>query len=217
MRTVIAVPCMDTMPVHFVQSLLFMEKPDDCRCVLATGSLVYDSRNELLARAKDAEADRILFVDSDMQFERDLLPRLNADIDAGCEIVAPLCFKRKPPFTPVIYSEMCLKEENGKKFPTAAIMHDYPPADLFPVEAVGFGCVLMTMDAVQTVMDRFGLWPFMPAAGFGEDMSFCMRAREAGVQIWCDSRIRVGHVGYYTYGEFDYLKHKEGKPDAHRG
>ena len=80
MRTVIAVPCMDSMPVHFVQSLLFMEKPDDVRCVLASGSLVYDSRNELINRAKEAEADRILFIDSDMQFDRDLMVRLGEDI-----------------------------------------------------------------------------------------------------------------------------------------
>ena len=212
--TVIAIPCMDSMPVHFVQSLLFMDRPEDTRCVLASGSLVYDSRNELLRMAKEADADRILFVDSDMQFEPDLLTRLGEDIDNGCEIVAPLCFKRKPPFTPVIYSQMYLKEEDGKKIPTAQIIHDYPPADLFPVEAVGFGCVLMTMDAVKKVTDKFGQWPFMPAAGFGEDMSFCMRAREAGVQIWCDSRVRVGHVGYYTFGEYDYKKHREGQVDA---
>ena len=214
MRTVIAVPCMDSMPVHFVQSLLFMEKPDDVRCVLASGSLVYDSRNELINRAKEAEADRILFIDSDMQFDRDLMVRLGEDIDAGCEIVAPLCFKRKPPFTPVIYSEMYIKEEDGKKIPTATVMHDYPPSNLFQVEAVGFGCVMMTMKAVEKVVEKFGPWPFAPLTGFGEDMSFCIRARLAGVELWCDSRIRVGHVGYYTYGEFDYRKYREGQPDA---
>ena len=202
------------MPTQFVQSLLFMEQPEDVRCILAAGSLVYDARNELLRRAHEAQADRILFIDSDMSFNRDLLTRLNEDSDAGCEIVAPLCFKRKPPFTPVIYSVMELREENGMKIPTAQVYENYPAADLFQVEAVGFGCVLMTMDAVEKVVTKFGPWPFSPAMGFGEDMSFCMRAREAGVKIWCDSRIRVGHVGYYTYGEFDYLKQKEGQADA---
>lgn len=214
MSSIIAIPCMDVMPVQFVQSLLFMDKPDDCRCVLASGSLVYDSRNELIARARESGADRILFVDSDMKFERDMMTRLSADIDAGCEIVSSLCFKRRPPFTPVIYSQMELIEENGKKIPTAKVMHDYPQADLFEVEAVGFGCVMLSMSAVEKVIDAFGPYPFAPALGFGEDMSFCMRARKAGVKIWCDSRVRVGHVGYYTFGEMDYLKYREGGVDA---
>ena len=27
----------------------------------------------------------------------------------------------------------------------------------------------------------------------GEDVSFCLDAKEAGFDIWCDPRIRVGH------------------------
>jgi len=27
----------------------------------------------------------------------------------------------------------------------------------------------------------------------GEDVSFCLDAKEAGYEIWCDPRIRVGH------------------------
>ena len=48
----------------------------------------------------------------------------------------------------------------------------------------------------------------MPTAGFGEDLSFCMRARDAGVQIYCDSSIKLGHVGYKTYTEeeFNHVK-----------
>ena len=27
----------------------------------------------------------------------------------------------------------------------------------------------------------------------GEDVSFCLDAKEAGFEIWCDPRVRVGH------------------------
>jgi hypothetical protein len=27
----------------------------------------------------------------------------------------------------------------------------------------------------------------------GEDVSFCLDAKEEGFEIWCDPRIRVGH------------------------
>jgi hypothetical protein len=34
----------------------------------------------------------------------------------------------------------------------------------------------------------------------GEDFSFCWRARRAGIGIFADTTIRLGHVGSYTYG-----------------
>jgi hypothetical protein len=33
-----------------------------------------------------------------------------------------------------------------------------------------------------------------------EDFSFCWRAREAGIRVFADTAIRLGHVGSYTYG-----------------
>ena len=40
--------------------------------------------------------------------------------------------------------------------------------------------------------------------GFGEDLSFCLRARELGAEIWCDSTIKLGHVGTAVYDEDSY-------------
>ena len=39
-----------------------------------------------------------------------------------------------------------------------------------------------------------------------EDLSFCYRARNIGTKIYCDSRIKFGHIGNYEYTEEDYLK-----------
>ena len=36
---------------------------------------------------------------------------------------------------------------------------------------------------------------FTPLPHFGEDLSFCIRARECGYEICCDPTIRIGHVG----------------------
>ena len=35
--------------------------------------------------------------------------------------------------------------------------------------------------------------------GFGEDMAFCIRAKELGYPLWCDSSIQAGHIGFTTY------------------
>ena len=125
-------------------------------------------------------------------------------MDAGYEIVSGLYFKRKPPFSPVIYKECRLDQVGPSLIPIANAYTDYPKNEIFEVDAFGFGCVMMTMDAVRTVIRRFGIMPFMPVGGFGEDLSFCLRAKESGLKLYCDSRIRLGHVGYRTYTDQDY-------------
>lgn len=205
MKTLIAIPCMDMMPVPFVRSLLFLNKGAEDRVIMASSSLVYDSRNLLLAKAIYYGFDRIMWLDSDMDVPTFTMDMLHEDIDAGCEIVSGLYFKRKPPFTPVVYKTCRLKEdENGAKIPSADCYTDYPKDQLFECEAFGFGCVMMTVDAAKRINSELGVMPFMPTGGFGEDMSFCMRARHIGIKLWCDSRLKCGHVGYKTFDETDF-------------
>lgn len=200
----ILIPCMDMVHTAFMHSLLLLDKPQDVMYGIHKGSLIYDSRNQLLEAAKENKADRILWLDSDMDIPMDAMRKLNEDLDAGHEIVSGLYFKRKPPFSPVIFKECRLDKIGTSLIPISTYYNDYPKDDLFEVAAFGFGCVMMTMDAVSTILRRFGMMPFMPVGGFGEDLSFCMRAREAGIQLWADSRVKCGHVGYKTYTALDY-------------
>ena len=45
----------------------------------------------------------------------------------------------------------------------------------------------------------------MPAAGFGEDLSFCMRVSQLGETIYADSNIQLGHIGQRIFGETENL------------
>ena len=211
MKTMILIPCMDMLHTAFVRSLLLLDtNGHDISYAFKAGSLVYDSRNQLLKMAKDANVDRLLWLDSDMDLPMNTLQRLSADLDAGCEIVTGVYYKRKPPFTPTIYKECSIYQlQPDQLMPIADPYLDYPEDSLFNVEAFGFGCVLMTMDAVNKVTGELGMMPFMPVGGFGEDLSFCMRARQCGIDLWCDSRVQCGHVGMYTYTEADY--HGDGR------
>ncbi len=205
MKTMIAVPCMDMMPVPFVRSLLFLNKGAEDRVILSSGSLVYASRNQLLEKAIGYGFDRILWLDSDMDVPTFTMDMLHEDIDAGYEIVSGLYFGRRTPYKPIVYKECGIKDvEDGKKLPYAATYADYPKDALFECAAFGFGCVMMTVDAAKKIVAGLGKMPFMPVGGFGEDMSFCMRARHVGIQLWCDSRLKVGHVGYKTFDENDF-------------
>jgi hypothetical protein len=38
-----------------------------------------------------------------------------------------------------------------------------------------------------------------PGEFIGEDVNFCKRANEMGLEVWCDPTIRIGHIGEYLY------------------
>ena len=83
------------------------------------------------------------------------------------------------------------------------IVEDIPENQLFPVAGVGFGAVLMKTEMLKKVKENGGR-PFTPLREWGEDISFCKRAREAGYTLYTDSRVKVGHVGISIIDESTY-------------
>lgn len=217
MRTLIAIPCMDMVHTIFMKSLLGMNKPGEVKYSISCSSLVYDARNNLAKQAVTEGFDRILWLDSDMEFNPDLLQKLSADLDEGREFVSGIYFKRRAPVQPVIYEKVGYihDEQQDTVQPVAISYTDYPRDAIFETEGVGFGGVLMTTDLVKRVADKFGL-PFSPILGFGEDLSFCTRARDVGAKIYCDSRVKLGHVGLGTITEDTYLQQKTGGNSGNR-
>lgn len=203
MKTLIAIPCMDMVHTDFTRSLLGLQLTGEVQFTFAQSSLIYDARNQLAGVALDGGFDRVLWLDSDMSFGPDLFRRLQQRLDEGREMVSGLYFGRKPPFPPVIYEDLYLSFEERWPTPHADAFETFPEDGIFRVKACGFGCVMMTAELLQRVHEKYGP-VFSPASGFGEDLSFCLRAEDLGAEIWCDSGIRPGHVGLKTYGGEDF-------------
>lgn len=201
MKYLIAIPCMDQVPVQFMHSLLYLAKPEDTHVSIISGSLIYDSRNHALEQAVLGGYDRLVWFDSDMTFPPDTMYRMIEDLDSGHDIVSGLYFKRRPPYSVVLYKRLLIEDQGEYKIPVNDDYQDYPKDSLFKVDGFGFGCVMMSVEAVKRIMEKYGSRLFMPVAGFGEDLSFCIRAKHAGVDLWCDSRIKCGHIGYYAVSE----------------
>ena len=200
MKTLIAVPCMDMVHAAFARSLVGLRIAGEVQFTFIQGSLVYDSRNKACEIAENGGFDRVLWLDSDMTFEPDLLERLSADLDEGRRLCAGLFFGRKGPIRPAVYRELGMKD--GR--PVAIPIDDWPE-EPFTAEGVGFAGVLVEVSLIREIRERFGL-PFSPILGFGEDFSFCLRARELGAAIWCDPRAKMGHCGQYVFTERDYVR-----------
>lgn len=201
MKTLIAIPCMDVIEANFTECLtkLILRYPEEQLEVhYLKASLVYDARNQIARYAiQKGGFDYILWLDSDMTFEPDVLDRLMADIEGEEDgekkmAVTGLCFGRRPPFKPCIFNQLDVKQEGNMISPVAENWYDYPRNQVFEVEACGFACMLMRMDVLEA-MGIYGV-PFFPVAGMGEDLTFCWRARKLDIRIHCDSRIKPGHI-----------------------
>lgn len=201
MKYLIAIPCMDMIHTSFFSAMMNLRKPETTEISVCCSSLIYDARNILAKKALDEGFDYILWLDSDMTFEPDLMERFVAEVQEGRDFVAGLYFKRKTPIKPCIYTGCGLKlDENGNKVSFAASYIDYPKDQVFEIAAAGLAAVMTSTSMIDKIYKQFGL-PFSPIVGFGEDLSFCVRAREAGYQLWCDSRIKVGHSALTIIGE----------------
>lgn len=210
MKTMIAVPCMDTMQTEFVESLYRMKTVGQIRPAFLSGSLVYKARTDLALIALAEKADYILWIDSDMVFAPDLMVNLMEDME-GRDMVAAVCHMRRPPYSPVLYSKLRLgitPDENEHEK-----LLDYPE-EIFQVEGCGFGCVMMRTTVVQAIVDKYHEL-FAPLPGYGEDLSFCIRARECGFDIWADPKIQVGHKAstIVTRETFEAYRAKAGAID----
>lgn len=212
-KIMIALPCMQYVPTKFLRSLECMRRLPETYTSVSENSLIHDARNDFASIAIQNDFDRVLWIDSDMVFDADLLLRLSADMDDGADMVSALFFKRVPPTAPVIYSELReITDEHGDYIEIIPYLN-YPYSSKFCVEACGFGAVMTSVSLLKRVWDKFGP-PFSYYKNLGEDLSFCWRVKQLGIPIWCDSSIRVGHVGQLVFNEGIYINQTKYQSDT---
>lgn len=203
MKTLIAIPCMDQVPALFAQSLSTMRMVGECQIAFQIGSLIYTSRDDLARYAMKEGFDYVLWLDSDMVFPEDFHERmLKTMTDNNLDILTGIYYKRKPPYSPVIFDKMKL---NGKLW-DFTWLEDVPDT-LFEVGACGFGCVLLKTEVLMSVQLRHG-YLFHPMQNGGEDVAFCVRARDCGYKIMCDPSIVCGHVGNVVITDTLYKQYR---------
>lgn len=208
MKTLIAIPSMDLVPARFAQSLAMLRKDGECEIAFQIGSLVYNARNSLANIAIQTEADRVLWLDSDMVFAPDILSILGETMkETDADIVTGLYFRRVPPYTPVLYDKLEQVSELSAEYRE---LKDLPKERIFEVAGCGFGCVLMGTDVFLSLDSKFGQL-FNPTPGMGEDLAFCWRARQCGYKIICDQSVQLGHVGYEVYTKGFYNAYRQRK------
>ena len=187
MKLLIAIPAMDYVHVGFLRSLHGLTEQlhrDNVAFELAveTGTLVYYARDRLARKAVNEGFSHVLWLDSDMVFP----PQLFEDLRfCGEPFVTGAAVSRRPPFASCVFASL----DPIKRVKEL-------PKEPFEVVGCGFACVLISTAILRDVLQEKGTC-FFPTTKAGEDVAFCVRARELGHKIICDPSVKVGHIAHY--------------------
>lgn len=190
MKLMVAVPTMYFVSPNFAKSLANLclklgHDGVDARLEIIEGSMIYVARDRIAWRAVKDEYTHVLWLDSDMTFEPDIVDSL---LWCGKDMVCGAFVSRKPPFSPCVYSSI--------EDPANMVKVEQFGAEPFRVDGCGFATVLTSVKLLKDMFDRFDTC-FMPTEAIrGEDIAFCDRAKQLGYEIWCEPTVRPGHTAH---------------------
>ena len=182
------------------------------------------------------DIEHVLFIDDDMVFTIDDFAALWREYeDNNLDFLSALAFRNSMPTCPCIFGKIPNHPRWGEK-EWWCILSDYPglprqrwnkdlaqyemfhpngPHRRFKVEATGFGMVLIRKRALEqmrrdkdgNVIPGFRHFSCPKAHSPHEDVAFCLNAIDKGLDIWCDSRVRIRHLTKEqpTIGEDTYI------------
>lgn len=197
MKLLIAIPTYDYMHFQFVECLTkLIHKLDedgiDYEVCFQGGTLVYVGRDKLTQVAMKKNFSHVLWLDSDMIFNEDILDNL---MISGKPFVTGIAHGRRAPHMSCLFKSVWPSPERWEG-------HDYPN-QTFKVGGCGFACVLIETEILAKVWVTNGI-AFFPMKELGEDLAFCKRAVELGYEIWAEPTVWLGHIGHLTvYPEYE--------------
>jgi hypothetical protein len=202
-KILIGIPCHSTIDSAFAQSLTrLVEFMVANKYVVKTqfyeGTLITTARQRLVDIALRDKADHLFFLDSDMIFQYDTLQRL---INIGEDIVSTLFFKRIPPYQPCFYTKVDLTEPLNPAYDVPVRWND---KGIYKCDATGLACTLISK---KVLLALEGTQMFEHPSPVGEDIAFCLNARDKGFSVYADTRIEAGHIGRLVVTEELYKEY----------
>lgn len=150
---------------------------------------VHSARNQFVDAAMHFNFDYIWWVDDDCVIpdNTDLLPRLIAH---NKDIVITPYFMRSD-------NHVCGILRCKDKLRCVADYYNLKLSDLnkglIEVDGGGTHCMLTKVSMYKELPKPYFA---LPEFGGTEDMYMCLKARQVGIKIYCDSDIEAGHIGY---------------------
>ena len=201
MRLLIGIPTLDYVNVDFMKCLmnLIMRLKDDgiqFDVEINSGTLVYLARERIAHKAINEKYTHVLWLDSDMVFNADILDDL---MFCGKDFVTGIYHARRKGYASVIFKS--IEINNIERF------EEYPN-EPFQIAGCGFGCVLTSAEMLTAVCLHYNTC-FTPLPSLGEDIAFCKRASALGYKLWCEPSVVCGHIGHITIYPEDHEAWKQ--------
>jgi glycosyltransferase involved in cell wall biosynthesis len=160
------------------------------------------ARNEIIAQA---QGDWVLMLDTDHQFEPDLLQRLlRVASQPEVGVLTGLYVSREFPHEP----KFCKFNEWGGLDPIGRWSLE-DGVEAISGDAAGAGCLFIKKEVLRTIIRTYKpQLPFDILYPYSEDMSFFLRCYKLKIPVWCNPRIEVPHLSWNPISLKDF------KPEA---
>ena len=202
MRVAICIPARGQMEVTTAFDLTMMaaymagKKNIDINVYTSQGTLIFDQRNSLVRTAVIEKCDYILFIDADMRFPKTTLERLLAHKK---DIIGVNATTRMMPPSPTA-KNIQINEDGSVDW---LAVYSNKEKGISKVDAIGCGVMLIKTSCLKDIpQPYFYFEQLLKGKLLGEDIYFCIKAKDAGIDTWVDHDLsmEIGHVGSYTYG-----------------
>jgi hypothetical protein len=178
------------------------------RRTITTGGLHLGlSRTIIVNRALEEENwDYLLFLDTDMVLPGNLIERVGEYSDP---VVGGMYWSRFPPFSPVPGMMDGVQPTYTRLSPDQLVpMLDEP--NLYPVDVLGTGCMAIHHDVLADwPSDRRPIFTTMQPVDrediVSEDVYFCWRLKQQGIQPLLDTHLCCGHIASVIIDKAAYL------------
>lgn len=163
--------------------------------VAQRGYTIAENRNYCVVQAEKNGSDYLFFIDDDMTFLPDTLESMLAH---KVDVVGVNSYSRCLPLS----STVGLIKEGKYMHPDKHTAWEMKiPSELFKCFFVGAGIMLIDMKVFDKIEKPY--FEFIYGKNgmvlHGEDGTFCEKVKKAGMDIYCDGSIEVGHLGEYEY------------------
>jgi hypothetical protein len=199
-KVVAAFPSRDDRSGRFMDSFVRLQHYDrDPRrltgIIPLPATMIAQARNDIVRTfLDDHTADWLWFIDTDMTFPPDIVDRLvKSAHPRDRPILGALCFSITADFqaVPTIY----MLRPDGK----IGRVLDYARNETLRADATGTGCILIHRTVLEKMREtnpkpwEWFVYATIGSEPVGEDITFCLRAQEAGFPTHVDTSIKCGH------------------------
>jgi hypothetical protein len=183
---------------RFMRCVLDAERHEGAIVLSVEGNNVPAQRNDLVRQFLNTGRQWLYMCDTDTVFAPNVVSRLIGKTTPTRRIITGLVYCDGRPPHPMMYERIADTAAGIGMFQSIA---EWEPESLVKIDATGGGSLLVHRDVYLEMEKRrpepAATWfeySIMAGMQLGEDFTFCIRAEDAGFEIYADTSTRVGHI-----------------------